>query len=940
MRLNKYMMAVALCVMTFVATARNVEQDKSIKTGVLSNGLTYYIKHNSFVPNTADFYLAQRVGSILEEPNQRGLAHFLEHMAFNGSKTFPPNGENLGMVKWCESVGIKFGVNLNAYTSIDQTVYNISSAPIQQKGVLDTCLLILHDWSNFLMLDPKEIDKERGVITEEWRTRSSSMAMQRLMEASASVIYKGTKYEDCMPIGHMNIVNSFPYKDLSDYYKKWYRPDLQAVIIVGDVNVDSVEAKIKHLFGAIPKSQNAAERLYYPVNNNDNMIVFTAKDEEQPVASFSLYMKRDITPREERLSWKCFKEEYITKLLLQMLNGRLDRLTQEHSKELLSASVQDGNFFISTTKDAFSIQATLAKNDLKEGIRLLIGEVERARSQGFLLSEFQRAKDEVLNDAQNKFNDRTNIRNSEYVDICLNNFLENKPMLNAEYVLNQTKLLNKTITLKEVNAFVKELVVNKNMVTTLFAPKQEDFVMPSENEIEQIIVSEQLKKHSPYKEKTIPKHFMTRFPTKGAIIKEEKAHYGYRLFTLSNGMRVFYRNTSFENDEVNMRIFGLGGKSAYSADEMPTLSYLIASVMCGGVGTFNDVTLQKMLLGKTVNVSPFIGNDMQGIKGFSTVRNAEDLFQLTYLYFTSPRKDNKAFEQLINNQREFLTLRDVNPNVVYNDTLLNIVYNNDARIKTVKANELHKVNYERALGIYKECFKNAANFDVIITGNISEKQLKPLLCKYLASLPSTKKRDNGNKTDVVLKENTETHCFIVPQKTPSVHTSVIYSNRIPYTVENEIKTDVLSQLLRAIYIQRIREDKGAAYGVNVSGTLSQYPFPQMILKVGFKTAPEKYKEAIPLVDEAITEMAKKGIDGIELNKIKAYLLKTYDEVILTNDYWEEMLFNYLYNGVDYDNNYKKHITGLTSESMQEFIKQFVQNMGRIEVTMSSEKLER
>ena len=250
------------------------------------------------------------------------------------------------------------------------------------------------------------------------------------------------------------------------------------------------------------------------------------------------------------------------------------------------------------------------------------------------------------------------------------------------------------------------------------------------------------------------------------------------------------------------------------------------------------------------------------------------------------------------------------------------------------------MNYERALYIYKECFKNAANFDVIITGNISEKQLKPLLCKYLASLPSTKKRDNGNKTDVVLKENTETHCFIVPQKTPSVHTSVIYSNRIPYTVENEIKTDVLSQLLRAIYIQRIREDKGAAYGVNVSGTLSQYPFPQMILKVGFKTAPEKYKEAIPLVDEAITEMAKKGVDGIELNKIKAYLLKTYDEVILTNDYWEEMLFNYLYNGVDYDNNYKKYITGLTSESMQEFIKQFVQNMGRIEVTMSSEKLER
>lgn len=934
----KTLLLTALCSVALTLTAQNIQQDNTIRIGHLDNGLTYYIKHNNFLPNTADFYIAQRVGSILEEPHQRGLAHFLEHMAFNGSQHFPPNDQNLGIVQWCERVGIKFGVNLNAYTSIDQTVYNISSAPVNKEGVVDTCLLIMHDWSNFLTLSPKEIDKERGVVHEEWRIRRSGMAMQRLMEASAAKIYKGTKYEDCMPIGDMNIIDHFPYQALTDYYKKWYRPDLQAIIVVGDVNVDSIEQKIKNLFGSIPKPQNPAQRIYYPVSDNEKMIVFAASDKEQPVASYSLYMKRDVTPRNERATLAAFKDDYMTTLIVQMLNARLDQLVKDHSDILLSASVQDGNFFISTTKDAFTTTATFAKNNVREGIRLVTAEVERARKQGFLPSEWERAKAETMNDAQNKMNDSDKIRNSQYVESCLDNFLENKPIISPATNLDEIKALDRLLTLAEVNDFMRTIITNRNMVATLFTPQQTDNDSVTEAEIERIVTQEQAKQHADYKEQAVPTQFMTKLPKRGKIVKRSSSLYGYEQLTLSNGMRVFVKKTNYENDEVNVRIFGLGGKNQFPAHDTPTMTYLVSSVMAGGIDKYDDLTLQKMLTGKTVNVSPFVGDDMQGIKAFSTVRNMKELFQLINLYFTSPRKDTAAFRQLMDSQREFLSLRDNNPNVAYNDTLLAIAYNNNERIKSVKAKDLALVDYDKALEMYRQCFHNAANFDVIITGNVSADELKPYLCQYLASLPTTHKREGRVENDVNLKEKTETHLIVRPQETPSVHTSVIYSVRMPYTVENELKADVLSQLLRAKYIQTIREDKGAAYGVSVSATLAQYPYGEMVVKVGFKTAPEKYKMAIPLVDEALQEMRKGRIDQAELDKVKTYLLKTYDQVIRTNDYWEEVMFSYLYNHQDFDLHYRQYIENLTTQSMQQFAEQMMAKANRLEVTMTSDEI--
>ena len=420
--------------------AQTVEQDASIRQGKLKNGLTYYIRHNAKEAGLADFYIAQRVGSILEEPRQRGLAHFLEHMAFNGTKHFPGKGKQLGIVPWCETIGVKFGTNLNAYTSVDQTVYHIGSAPIKREGIIDSCLLVLNDWSQFINLEPKEIDKERGVIHEEWRNRRTGMAMQRMMENVMPKIYKGSKYEDCLPIGNMDIVDNFPYQDLRDYYQKWYRPDLQAIVVVGDFDVDMMERKIQKLFGKIKAHKNPAERIYYPVNDNDKMIVAIEKDKEQPIILGHLYMKSETTPDSEKNSVKYQREDYINGLITYMLNGRLSEKKQVANPPFMSATVKNGAFFVSRTKDAFSLSISCKQDNVLGGVSVAVGEVERARQHGFTQSELERAKKLYLNAAERQLKMEKDYKNSHYVSQCVNNFLEGEPILTPTYNLQLVKL--------------------------------------------------------------------------------------------------------------------------------------------------------------------------------------------------------------------------------------------------------------------------------------------------------------------------------------------------------------------------------------------------------------------------------------------------------------------------------------------------------------------
>lgn len=911
-----------------------IDNDNTIRKGILPNGMTYYIRHNAQTKGVADFYIAQKVGSILEEKRQRGLAHFLEHMAFNGTKHFPGNTLQPGIVAWCESVGIKFGANLNAYTSVDQTVYNISAAPVTREGVIDSCLLILNDWSHELLLTDKEIDKERGVIEEEWRTRRSGMAMQRLSEQAMPVIYAGTKYSDCMPIGNIDIVRTFPYNDLRDYYSKWYRPDLQAIIVVGDINEDKIEEKIKKLFAKIPLPQNPAHRIYYPIGNNEKMILYTATDKEQPTVNFTLYMKRDVTPKQERNTIQNYADDYKTNILRMAINDRLEELSRTKNAPFISASVRSGNFFLASTKDAFELSGVLKEGKAIEAIQLLVGEVERARANGITIDELKRGKAEMLSYAENDYNDRSNRRNGEFVEQCVQNFLEETPIIEPEKELEMVRKLDKTVTIDDVNALAKTIITNQNQVVTMFGPDKNTFKMPTNSSIENAILKAQKQHYTPYKtQNTLTERLITKLPKPGSIISERTYKYGYTEFTLSNGLKVYVRPTNFEPDEVNLKLFSLGGKNIYPDSEMPNLTYLMAGATIGGVGQYNDLTLEKMLAGKTATVTPFIDNDTRGMAGTSNVKDTKTLLELVYLYFTQPRKDPQAFKNLMEQQQEFLTNAHVNPMLAYNDTLHKVAYATN-RMASMNKEQLKRVNYNRIMHIYKELFANAANFKLILTGNININKLKPLLCQYIATLPSNNAKETIGTYEPKLVDGKKIYIFHKKQTTPTAITTIVIKGKMEYNNRNELLMDAIGQLLRIVYTEKVREDKGGTYSVQVSGDLQHHPNDEALLRIAFQTDPQKYNDLIPIVYKELEKMATEGPSQQDLDKVKAYELKVYNQVLRMNNYWEYVLYTDLYNGIDVDTDFRYIVENMTCGDIRTTLRNLLNQNNCIEVTMT------
>lgn len=911
-----------------------IDNDNTIRKGILPNGMTYYIRHNAQTKGVADFYIAQKVGSILEEKRQRGLAHFLEHMAFNGTKHFPGNTLQPGIVAWCESVGIKFGANLNAYTSVDQTVYNISAAPITREGVIDSCLLILNDWSHELLLTDKEIDKERGVIEEEWRTRRSGMAMQRLSEQAMPVIYAGTKYSDCMPIGNIDIVRTFPYNDLRDYYSKWYRPDLQAIIVVGDINEDKIEEKIKKLFAKIPLPQNPAHRIYYPIGNNEKMILYTATDKEQPTVNFTLYMKRDVTPKQERNTIQNYADDYKTNILRMAINDRLEELSRTKTAPFISASVRSGNFFLASTKDAFELSGVLKEGKAIEAIQLLVGEVERARANGITIDELKRGKAEMLSYAENDYNDRSNRRNGEFVEQCVQNFLEETPIIEPEKELEMVRKLDKTVTIDDVNALAKTIITNQNQVVTMFGPDKNTFKMPTNSSIENAILKAQKQHYTPYKtQNTLTERLITKLPKPGSIISERTYKYGYTEFTLSNGLKVYVRPTNFEPDEVNLKLFSLGGKNIYPDSEMPNLTYLMAGATIGGVAQYNDLTLEKMLAGKTATVTPFIDNDTRGMAGTSNVKDTKTLLELVYLYFTQPRKDPQAFKNLMEQQQEFLTNAHVNPMLAYNDTLHKVAYATN-RMASMDKEQLKRVNYNRIMHIYKELFANAANFKLILTGNININKLRPLLCQYIATLPSNNTKETIGTYEPKLVDGKKTYIFHKKQTTPTAITTIVIKGKMEYNNRNELLMDAIGQLLRIVYTEKVREDKGGTYSVQVSGDLQHHPNNEALLRIAFQTDPQKYNSLIPIVYKELEKMATEGPSQQDLDKVKAYELKVYNQVLRMNNYWEYVLYTDLYNGIDVDTDFRYIVENMTCGDIRTTLRNLLNQNNCIEVTMT------
>lgn len=923
------------------ASVQPLPMDTTIHCGRLPNGLQYYIRHNSQTPGQADFYLANRVGSILETPEQRGLAHFLEHMAFDGTEHFPGgNGSPNSVRAWCEKKGVKFGADLNAYTSIDETVYNIANAPVVNKDVADTCLLILRDWAGGMLIKPEEVDAERGVIKEEWRARRSRFATTRMMEQAMPVIYAGSKYEDCLPIGNMEVVDTFKVETLRQYYEDWYRPDLQAVIVVGDLDIDSTEVRIKELFGDLKIPENAKERIYFPIVDNTEPIVYIQADDEQPTLNFSLYMKRDTETRDYRNLRERYKDGYLSTLAMFILRQRLAQLNHESEPRVMSASVHDGAFYVTSEKDAFCLNIGLIPSNPKGSIDAAVEIVEKARRFGFTQSELDHAKIQNAVRYEHKRDTKYVTRNGEYVKHILDHFLNGEPTMDIDTEADLIAALNDEITLDEVNNAIKEIVTDSNQVIILFGPTiydREEYVLPVRDELIAWVSEAQTKEYADdVRNEDVDLTFIKNKPKKGKILSKRQASNGYTEYLLNNGITVSARPSNLEPNRLTINMFRLGGQSLYGDEDAVNFRFLDKVIRESGASDFDYLTLEKKRRGKALRVIPYIDDEEEGVKGVCAASDFKTWLEVAYLYLTEPRKDTDVFNAIIGRQRSLLQNRDANPNVAYNDSLRIALYGDSKRISPVTLDNLDEADLDRIYEIYNERFHDLSGMNLIVTGDIREEEFEDLICTYIASLP--RKRKNAQTPTVglntlSLRQGNYKNLFKKDLKTPSSLTDIIYSSDQPYTAINDLRLDVLCQIMRGIFTEKIREEKGGTYGVSVDGQFWKYPSDGCSMTINFRCSPDNYDELVDTVDEELIKMTETGPTNEQLDRVKAYERKNYERAILTNGWWEYVRYHELRDGIDFNKEYLENLDKLTPTDIRNFCKELLDSECRIEVTM-------
>lgn len=907
--------------------------DKNVRIGQLDNGLTYYIRHNKLPENRAEFYIAQKVGSILEEPQQRGLAHFLEHMAFNGTKNFPGDDKGLGVIPWCETVGIKFGTNLNAYTSIDETVYNISNAPIDRTGVLDSCLLILHDWSNYILLKDDEIDKERGVIREEWRSRNSGML--RVYTDLLPTIYQGDKYADCMPIGSIDVINNFPYKDIRDYYHKWYRPDLQGIVIVGDIDVDTVEAKLKAVFADVQKPVNPAERTYYPVADNKEPIVAIGTDKEVDDPSIEIYFKQDATPDSEKNNVGYLASQYMTSMISSMLDARLSELVQSANPPFTRASSDYSDFFVAKTKEAFALSASSKADGIETALKTLLQETERARRFGFTESEYARARANYLQSLESAYNEREKTKHGSYVREYVQNFLNGEPIPGIEAKYAMMNQLAPNIPLQAMNMVMQQLVPDSNQVVIIAGPAKEGLKYPKKEEVISLLKGMKDLDLQAYVDKVSDEPLMKEAPKGGKIISEKEGDiYGSTKLVLSNGVTVYVKKTDFKADEIRMKGTSLGGKSIFPDKDALNFAVMDNVIAVGGLGNFSQVDLTKVLAGKKVSVNAGLGATTENVFGTCSPKDFETMMQLTYLTFTAPRKDAEAFESFKNRMKAQLESAQANPLSSINDSLQKAMYNNHPRVVMMKPEMVDQIDYDRILEMYNDRFKDASDFTFYFVGNIDLETAKPLIAEYLGALPAINRKETFKDTKMSIRKGVYKNEYAKEQQTPTATIVFLYSGKAPYTLKNDILLSFATQVLDMVYTEEVREKEGGTYGVNCYGDLQKYPKEQLLLQIVFQTDPAKKDKLAGIVVDELKKLAAEGPSDVHLQKVKEYMLKKYADNQKENGYWMNNLNDYFYYGMDMTEGYTDIVNSITAKDIQKFVSDLLKQGNEIEVTMT------
>ncbi len=909
---------------------QQLPNDPATRVGKLDNGLTYYIRHNDKPAQRAEFYLATDVGAIQETPDQDGLAHFLEHMCFNGTKNFPDKG----ILNWLESIGASFGGNVNASTGVEQTIYLLNNIPLVRPTVVDTCLLIMHDYSHFVTCDPEEIDKERGVILEEKRSRNT--ASWRNFEAMMPYLYGDTKYAGCNIIGSEENLKTFKPESLTNFYHTWYRPDMQALIVVGDIDVDEVEAKIKSTFADIPAAENPKQKDVIKIPGNEKPVVGIITDPENSSTSVEVYWKSDAMPEEYNSTNIGLMVDVVKDIISTIMSERFNDISARSDAPFLSAGFGVSN--VCETMDAAYGEVSCKDGAVLEGFEAMLSEIEKMHRFGFSDAEIERAKSEILSQYETAANKADTRKNSEFVMPLVYNFFDNKPYMDPKTEFELVSALVSQLNSAVINPLAQQLITRDNMVVLYVAPQREGLQHPSEEQLLGVVEKVENAEYSQNLGEDVPSEFLNPASLKGSKVKKAaKGLYDSEVLTLKNGVKVILLPTEYEKDRISINLFKKGGTSLIADEDLYSFESNIWSLyqQNTGVAGFPATTVSKMLSGKQVGIHPYVGSYQHGISGFSTKKDIETAFQLLYLYFTAPRFDADEYAQGIKQLETLLPNLENQPNWKLQKELVKTIYDSP-RVFTLDTAVLAKANLATIEKNYRQLFKDAAGATAVIVGDFDKQEMVSLVEKYIGSLPKGKKATDWSYRGDGIIDGKKVNDFRTVMQTPTVTVVQLYKTSGPYSTQKEVNYEALSYILNMVYTETLREEEGGTYGASAVSQVTDEPNPIRLMQVAFQTNEEQADKLRALAVEGLKAIAENGPKPEQFDKAKKNLEKTVPENKLHNSWWSSALQTYEKYGIDYATGYEAAVEALTAEDVKNAAAELLGSGNFLELVMRPE----
>ena len=906
--------------------------DPNVRIGKLDNGLTYYIRHNSQPAQRAEFYLATNVGAFQEEDDQDGLAHFLEHMCFNGTKNFPDKT----LLEYLQGIGAEFGRNINASTGFEQTQYMLNNIPIIREGIIDSCLLVLHDYAHYVTCDPEEIDAERGVILEERRSRRD--ANWRIFERMLPYYYGDTKMARRTLIGGEEQLKTFKYESLTNFYRKWYNPDMQAVIVVGDFDVDMMEQKIKNTFSSIPAPEVPTVKPVIPIPGNEEPVVAIITDPEATSSSIGLIWRGDAMPKEYASTDVAFMTDIIKIIIGDAFAERMEAITASSTAPFISGNLGISSLVEGT--DAVMAEVSFKDGEYKKALEAFYTEIERIKRYGITEGELERAKMELISSAERGVEAAPTRKNPQLVYPILNHFFNNNYMLEPEMELQLVQAICAQLPAMVFQQVIDQLITEENIVIAYTAPEREGLAHPTEAELLAIIEQVKASEIAAPVEETSNEPLLDANAIKaGKIKKEKESAYGATEWTLSNGVKVVYLPTAHKNDEVQVRVVMNGGRSLIETAELASFDDNVWALynQNRGLSKFSGVELKKMLAGKNVRCELNIEKTRHGINLVSTPKDLETAMQLLYLNITEPRFDNEEFLIGINQIKAVLPNLEKMPQLKLQKLIMETLYGGHERVLTINGELVEKANITDFEKASRRLFGNVAGATVYVVGNVDAETLKPLVTKYIASLPGGKKGSKfiDRKEDIVNGNVVKDETMVM--ETPKSTVLQVYTADMPYSVKNEVLLDIAKLYLDMVYVETLRESEGGTYGAGVATVCGREPKDVAILQVVFETNPESAEKLSKLAVEGVQKLVAEGIPADKFDMILKNVQKNIPQDRISNSYWGSALQKYVEFGEMYDSEYEQAVNTATPEAVVETMKKLLDAGNFIQLVVSPEK---